>query len=101
MGGYKSLGWHCQSPYPPSPHCIIDGAPLLTGLRSFIVHLEPHLSVESLGKVCKLYHSIARNNSLSIKISNNTLVEYHLMIFFLDILDYSFRKGHDFDIVEV
>jgi hypothetical protein len=44
-------------------HPQTDGVALLTGLRPFILHLEPHSNVGSLGKVCKSYHSIARNNN--------------------------------------
>ena len=44
----------------------IDGIALLTGLTSFILYLEPHSRVGSLGKVCKTYHFIARGNNLSV-----------------------------------
>ena len=82
-------------------HPETDGVGLLTGLRPFILHLEPHSNMGSLGKVCKSYHSIARSNNLSIKISNDTLVGLSSHALFLDVLESSFRRGHDFEIVEV
>ena len=82
-------------------HPETDGVALLTGLRPFILYLEPHSKVGSLGKVCKSYHSIARSNNLSIKISNDTLIGVSSHALFLDILENSFRRGHDFEIVEV
>ena len=78
-----------------------DGVALLTGLRPFILHLEPHSNVGSLGKVCKSYHSIARSNNLSIKISNDALIGLTPHALFLDVLENSFRRGHNFEIVEV
>ena len=78
-----------------------DGIALLTGLRPFILYLEPHSHVGSLGKVCKTYHSIARGNNLSVKITNEALVGLTSHALFLDILESSFRRGHNFEIVEV
>jgi hypothetical protein len=98
-GGAKGI-WagivklHLLNPY-------IDGNALLTGLRPFILYLEPHSSVGSLGKVCKSYHTIARNNNLSIKITNDTLVGITAHDLFLDVLENSFRRGHNFEILEV
>ena len=74
-----------------NPH--IDGIALLTGIRIFIFHLEPQSSVGSLGKVCKSYNSIARNNNLSIKITNEALVGITAHDLFLDVLENSFRRG--------
>ena len=82
-------------------HPQMDGVALLKGLRPFILHLEPHSHVGNLGKVCKSYHSIARSNNLSIKISNETLIGISSHALFLDVLENSFRRGHDFEIVEV
>ena len=78
-----------------------DGVALLTGLRPFILYLEPHSHVGSLGKVCKTYHSIAKGYKLSVKISNDTLIGLTSHALFLDILESSFRRGHNFEIVEV
>ena len=73
----------------------IDGIVLLTGLRAFILQLEPHSSIGSLGNVCKSYHTIARNNNLSIKKLNDILVEITSHDLYLDVLDNSFRRGHN------
>ena len=82
-----------------NPH--IDGISLLTGLRAFILHLEPHSSVGSLGKMCKSYHTIARSNNLSIKITNEALVGITAHDLFLDVLENSFRRGHNFEVVDI
>ena len=96
-GGVKGVWAGIIKLHLLKPH--IDGIALLTGLRAFILHLEPHSSVGS--KVCKSYHSIARNNNLSIKISNETLIGISSHALFLDVLENSFRRGHDFEIVDV
>ena len=98
-GGVKGVWAGIVKLHLLNPH--IDGIALLTGLKAFILHLEPHSSVGSLGKVCKSYHTIARNNTLSIKISNDTLVGITSHDLFLDVLGNSFRRGHKFEIVEV
>ena len=98
-GGAKGVWAGIVKLHLLKPH--IDGIALLTGLRAFILYLEPHSSVGSLGKVCKSYHSIARSNNLSIKISNETLIGIYSHALFLDVLENSFRRGHEFEIVEV
>ena len=82
-----------------NPH--IDGIALLTGFTAFILHLEPHSSVGSLGKVCKSYHTIARSNNLSIKITNDALVGITAHDLFLDVLENSFRRMHNFEVLDV
>ena len=82
-----------------NPH--IDGIALLTGLRAFLLHLEPHSGVGSLEKVCKSYHTIARSNNLSIKITNDAFVGIIAHDLFLHVLENSFRRGHNFEIVDV
>ena len=82
-------------------HPETDGIALLKGLRPFILHLEPHSNIGCLGKVCKAYHSIARSNNLSTKISSDTLIGLTSHALFLDVLESSFRRGHDFEIVEM
>jgi hypothetical protein len=78
-----------------------NGVALLTGLRPFILHLEPYSNVGSLGKVCKSYHSIASSNNLYIQISNDALIGLSSHAHFLDVLENNFRRGHNFEIVEV
>ena len=82
-------------------HPEIDGVALLKGLRPFILQLDPKSTQGTLGKVCKTYHSIARNNNLSIKITSETLIDVSSHMLFKDILENSFRRGHEFEIVEV
>ena len=48
-----------------------------------------------------LYHSIARNNNLSIKISNDTLIDMTFHALFLHVLESNFKINHHFEIVEV
>ena len=80
-------------------HPEVDGVALLKSLRPFIFNLEPHLSVGSLGKVCKSYHSFSRHNNLSIKITSETWIGMTSHAIFLEVLENSFRMGHDFEIV--
>jgi hypothetical protein len=48
-------------------HPEINGVALLTRLRPFILHLEFHSNIGSLGKICKSYYSFAWSNNLSSK----------------------------------
>ena len=48
-------------------HPGVDGINLLNGSRPFILTLE---EVMTIGKVCKSYNTIAKNNLLSVKISS-------------------------------
>ena len=98
-GGVKGVWTGIIKLHLLNPH--IDGIALLTGLRAFILHLEPHSSVGSLGKVCKSYHTIVRNNNLSIEITNETRVGITAHDLFLDVLENSFKRGHNFNIMEV
>ena len=51
-------------------HPRIDGIGMLKGLRPFILTLD---NIQTLGKTCKCYDSIARNTLLSTKIENPKL----------------------------
>ncbi|KAG0597037.1 hypothetical protein M758_UG306300 [Ceratodon purpureus] len=65
-------------------HPKSDGIALLKGLRPFLLQLDTSSNVGTLGKVCKSYHAIARNNNLSIKITSENLVGVsHYALFFL------------------
>ena len=98
-GGVKGVWAMIINLHLLNPH--IDGIALLTMLRAFILHLEPHSSVGSLGKMCKSYHTIARNNNLSIKITIDTLMDIIAHDLFLDVLENGFRRGQNFKIVDV
>ena len=78
-----------------------DGIAMLKGLRPFILQLDPLPKVGTLGKVCKSYHAIARNNNLSIKITSDTLVGISPNALFCDVVESSFRRGHEFEVVDV
>ena len=78
----------------------IKGVALLKVLRSFILHLQPHSSVETLGKVCRAYHSFASSNNLSIIITSYTSITMSSHALFLDLLESSLWRNHDFMIVE-
>ena len=82
-------------------HPEIDGVALLKGLRPFILQLDPKSTQCTLGKACKIYHYIARNNIIWIKIISETLIDVSLHMLFKDVLEKSFRRGHEFKIVEV
>ena len=78
-----------------------DGIAMLKGLRPFILQLDPLPKVGTLGKVCKSYHAIARNNNLSVKITSDTLAGISPYALFFDIVESSFRRGHEFEVVDV
>jgi len=78
-----------------------DGIAMLKGLRPFILQLDPLPHLSTLGKVCKSYHAIARNNNLSVKITSDTLLGISPYALFCDVLENSFRRGHDFEVVDV
>ena len=78
-----------------------DGIAMLKGLRPFILQLDPLPKVGTLGKICKSYHAIARNNNLSIKITSDTLVGISPNALFCDVVESSFRRGHEFEVVGV
>ena len=98
-GGVKGVWAGIITLHHLNPH--IDGITLLTGPRAFILHLEPHSNVGSLGIVCKSYHTNGRSNNLSIKITNEALVGITAHDLFLDVLENSFRRGHNFEVVDV
>lgn len=52
-------------------------------------------------KVCKSYHSVARNANLSVKIKSDNLLDTTASAVFYDILRNSFLKTHDYEIVDV
>jgi len=79
----------------------IDGIAMLKGLIPFILHLGPLSNKGTLGKVCKSYHAIAKNNNLSIKITSDTLIGVSPHALFIDVLESSFRRGHEFEVVDV
>ena len=79
----------------------IDGIAMLKGLRPFILQLNPLPNIATLGKVCKSYHAIARNNNLSIKITSDTLISISCHALFCDVVESSFRRGHDFEVIDV
>ena len=56
-------------------HPAVDGMNLLKGNRPFIITLE---EVMTVGKVCKSYNTIAKNNLLSVKISSPSLGNCHV-----------------------
>ena len=77
----------------------VDGINLLKGLRPFILRLdndEPYL-----GKVCKGYDAIARNNNLSVLMKSENLEGVKAQDLFKEILENSFTRGHDFEITSV
>ena len=75
-----------------------DGIGMLKGLRPFILTLD---KIQTLGKVCKCYDSIARNTLLSTKIENPKLHLISASELQRDVLLESFRRGYDYEIASV
>ena len=87
----------------------IDGIKLLQGLCPFVLYFDiidgysnhPCTKKYNLGKVCKSFHNIARNDSLTVKIKSDNLLDTTASSFFHDILRNSFLKKHDFEVMDV
>jgi hypothetical protein len=79
-------------------HPEIDGINLLSGIRHFILTLDEVLTV---GKVCKSYNTIARNNLLSVKISSPSLGHVTGHELFKEVLEESFKRGQELEITGV
>ena len=79
-------------------HPRIDGINLLKGTRSFILTLE---EVMVIGKICKSYNIVAKNNMLSVKISSPSLGNITGHGFFHEVLKESFERGHELEITGV
>ena len=79
-------------------HPKVDGIGMLKGLRPFILTLD---KIQTLGKVCKCYDSIARNTLLSTKIENPKLHLISSSELQKDVLIESFRRGYDYEIASV
>ena len=77
----------------------VDGINLLRGLRPFILRLDN--DEIDIGKVCKGYNAIARNNNLSVLIKSENLKGVKAHDLFKEILESSCIRGHDFEITSV
>ena len=77
----------------------IDRVGLVQGLRSFILQLEE--DKPKRGKVCKTYDSLALNNLLSVKITNEEL-EFKKWYEVLEkIVEESFQRRIEYEITNV
>ena len=76
-------------------HPGVDGINLLSGTRPFMLTLGEVLRV---GKVCKSYNTIAKNNLLSVKISSPSLSNVTGHALFKEVLEESFKRSHELEI---
>ena len=76
----------------------IDGINLLKGIRAFILNLDTSMTV---GKVCKSYNTIARNNMLSVKINSLSLSNITGHGLFKEIVEESFKRSQELEITGV
>ena len=79
-------------------HPGIDGINLLSGIRPFILTLD---DVMTVGKVCKSYNTVARNNLLLVKISNPSLENIPGHGLYKEVLEESFKRGQELEITGV
>lgn len=79
-------------------HPGVDGINLLSGNRPFILTLE---EVTTIGKVCKSYNTVAKNNLLSVKISSPSLGNVSGHGLFQEVLEESFKRGQELEITGV
>ena len=76
----------------------VDGINLLNGIRPFILTLD---EVMTVGKICKSFNTIARNNLLSVKISSPSLAHVTGPSLFKEILEESFKRCQELEITGV
>ena len=79
-------------------HPEVDGINLLNGARPFILALD---TTQTVGKVCKSYNTIARNNMLSVKINSLSLGNVTGYGLFKEIVTESFKRGQELEITGV
>ena len=79
-------------------HPRVDGINLLNGTRPFILKLDSGMTV---GKVCKSYNTIAKNNMLSVKINNLSLMNVTGHAFLKEVVTESFKRGQELEITGV
>jgi hypothetical protein len=79
-------------------HPGVDGMNLLRGNRPFILNLD---SIMTVGKICKSYNTIARNNMLSVKINSPSLGDVTGHGLFKEIVEEGFKRGQELEITSV
>ena len=79
-------------------HPRVDGINLLNGNRLFILALDSKMVV---GKVCKSYNTIAKNNMLSVKINSLSLLNVTRHGLLKEVVIESFKRGHELKITGV
>ena len=67
-------------------------------LEVFILNVDDK---STLGKVCKTWDSIARNNLLSYKVDKPLLLHITSSMLHFEVLMESFKRGHDYEITSV
>ena len=76
----------------------IDGINLLKDIRPFILNLD---TIMTVGKVCKSYNTIARNNMLFVKINSLSLGNVTGHGLFKEVVEESFKRGQELEITSV
>ena len=79
-------------------HPGVDGINLLNGNRPFILNLDSTMTV---GKICKSYNTIARNNMLSVKINSPSLANVTGPALFKEVVIESFKRGQELEITSM
>ena len=79
-------------------HPEVDGINLLNGTRPFILNLDDNMTV---GKICKSYNTIAKNNMLSVKINSLSLMNITGHGLFKEVVEESFKRGQELEITGV
>ena len=79
-------------------HPGVDGINLLNETRPFILNLDNTMTV---GKACKSYNTVAKNNMLSVKINSLSLMNISGPSLFKEVVEESFKRGHELEITGV
>ena len=73
-------------------HPGVDGINLLNGTRPFILTLDNTMTV---GKACKSYNTVAKNNMFFVKINSLSLMNISGHNLFKEVVEESFKRGQE------
>ena len=79
-------------------HPEVDGINLLNDTRHFILILDGNMTV---GKICKSYNTIGKNNMLLVKINSLSLMNVTGYGLFKEVVEESFKRGQELEITGV
>ncbi len=76
-------------------HPGVDGINLSNETRSFILNVDNTMTV---GKACKSYNTVAKDNMISVKINSLSLMNISGHGLFKEVVEESFKRGQELEI---